>query len=161
MMLMTEYSQAMLRCDEEVIAANTGDERVLMTARGWIDYCRSNHPDCIERDLRHTYRPARLVDLCPPDLPTNEFWRLIEDTSGLSGGYATLSHRWGQGSLEPFKLTQSTRGDMVKGLPFDCLSGTYRDAMRVVLGLGLRYMWIDSLCKSFLALYFAAANEPI
>lgn len=141
------HSETIQRFNEPYIATSTSDNRVLEEARRWMRFCEENHPDCMQHLSEQTYHPQRLIDLLPEDLPIGCSWRLIDDTSDLTGNYATISHRWGQGALEPFKLLQETYSDMIAGLPDTRLSGTYRDAMRVVRQLGIRYIWIDSLCK--------------
>lgn len=34
----------------------------------------------------------------------------------------------------------------MRGIPWELLPTTFRDAIQVTKGLGIRYLWIDSLC---------------
>ena len=57
----------------------------------------------------------------------------------------TLSHRWG-GHIG-IRLQDSNKDRYERdGIDFDELPKTFRDAMELTIKLGLRYIWIDSLC---------------
>lgn len=59
--------------------------------------------------------------------------------------YATLSHCWGQSS-GIIVTTQRTLLQHEKGIPILNLPKTFRDSIRITRSLGLRYLWVDSLC---------------
>lgn len=97
-------------------------------------------------------------------------------TTSSSQGYAALSHCWGGTPLAQIgpisspdslnSIQASTKGmpsnviaggrplttlmenieDRMKSIPMNILPRTFRDAVKVTRGLGLRYIWIDSLC---------------
>lgn len=58
--------------------------------------------------------------------------------------YATLSHCWG--GQVPVQLNKETRSQLISGYSVDSLPRTFADAVRITRRLGLRYVWIDSLC---------------
>jgi heterokaryon incompatibility protein (HET) len=58
--------------------------------------------------------------------------------------YFTLSHCWGTGQTRT--TTQSTLAGHRQGLPVLDLPKTYSDAVKATQRLGVRYLWIDSLC---------------
>ncbi|KAL9066791.1 MAG: hypothetical protein Q9157_007018 [Trypethelium eluteriae] len=58
--------------------------------------------------------------------------------------YMTLSHCWG--ALKTIKLLKNNVRDFCSGLPVDGLPATYKDAIHITKALGVRYLWIDSLC---------------
>lgn len=65
--------------------------------------------------------------------------------------YVTLSHRWGdpaKGHRIPPKLTRDNNKDakLRRGIEVSSLPKTFRDAVLITRTLGLRYLWIDSLC---------------
>lgn len=70
--------------------------------------------------------------------------RLVE-TEGVFDKYACLSHCWGGGS-RPIQTTSLTMQDYLKKIPFTALPKTFGDAVVIARKLGLRYLWIDSLC---------------
>ena len=58
--------------------------------------------------------------------------------------YTTLSHCWGQLAIK--KLEKDTLKDMVKKIAISELPKTFQDAVVVTRELGIRYLWVDSLC---------------
>jgi hypothetical protein len=58
--------------------------------------------------------------------------------------YATLSHCWG--SLKLLQLTTRNLQLLQDGMPREALCQTFQDAVFIVQELGLKYLWIDSLC---------------
>jgi hypothetical protein len=65
-------------------------------------------------------------------------------TNKAEGSYAALSHCWG-GQVSPL-LTKENLASYQSTLPFSSLPANFRDAISVVKRLGIRYLWIDSLC---------------
>jgi hypothetical protein len=60
--------------------------------------------------------------------------------------YVTLSHCWGQASQRPLTTTAGNLAQHLQGIPLLHLPLTFKDAVEVSRRLGLRYLWIDSLC---------------
>jgi hypothetical protein len=58
--------------------------------------------------------------------------------------YVTLSHCWGD--IELLKLEAKTITRLSAGIEVSILRQTFQDAVRVALRLGVRHLWIDSLC---------------
>ncbi|EOD51854.1 putative het domain-containing protein [Neofusicoccum parvum UCRNP2] len=58
--------------------------------------------------------------------------------------YLTLSHCWGASLTS--KLTLSTLAQFRRAIPASALPRTYVDAIAVARFLGVRHLWIDSLC---------------
>lgn len=72
-------------------------------------------------------------------------WKLVNPRiERMSAPYITLSHRWGRDTL---KLDKETQESMFRGLPISELPGAYQDAITVTRHLGVRYLWIDSICN--------------
>lgn len=94
--------------------------------------------------------PSRVIDLSllDPDRPL-EFCRLSlhytrDADSGIFADYAALSHRWG-GEV-PFQTTKETLNERTAGFALGELPRSFQDAALVARSLGIRYLWIDSLC---------------
>jgi hypothetical protein len=68
----------------------------------------------------------------------------LVETDEDVGEYSTLSHCWGFFHL--LKTTTTILADMKLSIPWDLLSKTFKDAIIITHELGLRYIWIDSLC---------------
>ncbi|KAL2421808.1 hypothetical protein ABEF95_007851 [Exophiala dermatitidis] len=126
-------------------APSTSDPRVLDLVHHWLETCKSSpsHSNC-NHPLQLASYPSRLIDV-RPDNTAADSWRLVEvdEAHGVTGAYLTLSHRWGS---EAFKLERTTHADMLRGIPLSALPGTYQDAIRIARRLGVRYLWVDSIC---------------
>jgi hypothetical protein len=70
----------------------------------------------------------------------------LQITNPASPGspYATLSHCWGKQKIK--QLVLSNLFTLVKGIVFTELSKTFQDAIVITRRLGLRFLWINSLC---------------
>jgi hypothetical protein len=63
---------------------------------------------------------------------------------GITGQYAALSHCWGgYGGLRTYKASFQGYTDSIDP---DLLSKTVFDAVAITRGLGLQYLWVDTLC---------------
>jgi hypothetical protein len=117
----------------------------LDTSNKWIKQqlldCDENHPDCKSDHEKNPVLPTRVLDL--GEDPENTSIRLRE-TNNLVGVYATLSHCWGL--VHPLTTTRDTYDQRIQGIAIDELPKTFRDAVLVTRKLGIRYLWIDSLC---------------
>jgi hypothetical protein len=69
--------------------------------------------------------------------------RLCEGQN-MTAPYATLSHCWG--GYQPLRTTKAKLGSHLQGISFTDLPRTFRDAAITCRRLGIRYLWIDSLC---------------
>lgn len=68
----------------------------------------------------------------------------LAQTVGLTGQYAALSHCWGgYGGLRTYK---SSLQDHMNSIEATLLSRTVADAVAITRGLGLQYLWVDTLC---------------
>jgi hypothetical protein len=48
--------------------------------------------------------------------------------------------------MKPFQLTVAQSSALEKGMPISVLSRTFQEAVTITRRLGVRYLWIDSLC---------------
>ncbi|KAG7409053.1 Kelch repeat-containing protein [Fusarium oxysporum f. sp. rapae] len=84
--------------------------------------------------------PTRVLDVGRTD---TDLVKLVEPAERVK--YVALSHCWG--TSEPFTTTYATIGDRKAGFPFELnIPKTFQDAIKVTRKLGVRYLWIDSLC---------------
>ncbi|KAI9641566.1 hypothetical protein NHQ30_010378 [Ciborinia camelliae] len=108
----------------------------------WINNCIQNHSSCNISST--TQLPSRLLDISgSPDLVHLVQTRNLPSGS-KSPSYATLSHCWG--SKRFIQTTSSSIASFYNGIRRDALPANFRDAISVVQALGLRFIWIDSLC---------------
>ncbi|KAI3320937.1 heterokaryon incompatibility protein-domain-containing protein [Xylariaceae sp. AK1471] len=113
-------------------------------ASWWLECCQS-HDTCLELRKGKTFLPTRLINVGNSGSTsvslyiTDEFPEEDTDTR-----YMALSHCWGSLKI----MTLQTRGlkAMQQGIELSCLSKTFNDAVQITRALGVRYIWIDSLC---------------
>ncbi|KAF9879665.1 heterokaryon incompatibility protein [Colletotrichum karsti] len=118
-------------------------------AKMWIKRCTTNHEKCrilppASPRIEQQWYPTRLLEVGP--LTEESPWcRLIlpQDTP-IQGPYMTLSHCWGLAHC--MSLTTDNYAQLLKGIPLEDLPQLYKDALYVAAQIGIRYMWIDSLC---------------
>jgi hypothetical protein len=116
----------------------TGHPDVIGIARAWLKTCERDHPFCGLRFI--PWWPKRLLDL------TGSLPRLmLTERETPRGNYATLSHCWGE---NPTFITLTAEN--IERLQNGCLPAelpqSFLDAIEVTRGLGIQYLWIDSLC---------------
>jgi hypothetical protein len=106
--------------------------------RFWVRKCNAGH-NCQQKEP--PVLPTRVLDVGSP--PTIESVRLWE-TNGAKGHYIALSHSWGGADILTTKA-HNLRAHK-SAIPLKYLPQTFYDTVRIAYGLGIRYVWIDSLC---------------
>lgn len=122
--------------------------------RSWLHDCIETHTRCrvalsgakINDNLKPSLLPARVVDVGATVGATP---RLLI-TIGQRCPYMTLSYCWGSEFNSPatstVKLTRDTFNQFCDEIPIADLPLTIKDAILVTQNLGIRYLWVDSLC---------------
>lgn len=118
----------------------TGSDRNFKLAKQWLSTCKNHHGNCLSRHVPSL--PTRVINV--GDKPGYQDVHLEVPKRGLKGEYVALSHCWG-GDIE-LKLGMKNLEDFKGRIPFDDLSANFKDAIKVTRELGIRYLWIDSLC---------------
>lgn len=117
----------------------------LDTSSRWIEqqllHCSVNHPDCANDHEAPAILPTRVLDL--GENSGNDSIHLHQ-TNNSYGRYATLSHCWG--FVQPLTTARDTISQRLQGIELEDLPNTFKDAVLVTRKLGIRYLWIDSLC---------------
>jgi len=111
-------------------------------ARNWIRNCTHDHTVCND-GVSEDFLPTRLLDVGSP----NDKLCTLRTTTNFPGGkykYVTLSHSWGTAKF--LKLEAGNFSRFESGIQLTALTKTFRDAISVTQGLGIRYLWIDALC---------------
>ncbi|KAH7064320.1 heterokaryon incompatibility protein-domain-containing protein [Paraphoma chrysanthemicola] len=107
-------------------------------AREWLAYCISSHGDCCSEVVQEL--PTRVIDVGDD---VNQA-RLVETTPGQRDAYCALSYCWGRNRA--FTTTIATFRDRVNGFRIEELPKTISDAVLLARALGMRYIWVDSIC---------------
>lgn len=117
---------------------DSGSPESLDLVTGWLNHCAKTHESCSGAE---TPLPTRLLDVGGA---AEDPIKLVEPEAGATGKFASLSYCWG--SSLTVLTTQSSRQAHLYGIDLAGLPKTFHDAIRVTRHLGLRYLWIDSLC---------------
>lgn len=105
----------------------------------WLRDCDNNHATC--KGPNKSRRPTRLLDVGTEGRP---YIRLYETQPKDTMEYLALSHPWGS---PPHFCTYPTNIDEHKQqINFHSLPLTFQHAVTVTRSLGVRYLWIDSIC---------------
>ncbi|KAF2137772.1 uncharacterized protein K452DRAFT_257240 [Aplosporella prunicola CBS 121167] len=120
--------------------------------REWLRACNEKK-GCYQAPIQLPPLPKRLLDVGGQNLLLKEInsqeERIPLDSTSEDRRYIALSHRWGD-PTEDEKAKFCTYACNIKerteGINFDNLPKTFRDAVTVARELGIRYLWIDSMC---------------
>lgn len=117
----------------------------MKTITGWLHECIHFHQNCQGPGDAHPGKvlrklPARVLDVGPSKGSCDEL-QLTED---FRGPYVALSHCWG--TTRHLVTEKKTIESHKKGIPLQKLPKTFQDAVILTKNIGLRYLWIDSLC---------------
>ncbi|KAF2645842.1 HET-domain-containing protein [Massarina eburnea CBS 473.64] len=115
---------------------SSSSRECLGLARGWFDECLTSHTSCGSIQDTVAELPTRLLSVEP--------LFLYETQPGDKGQYAALSYCWGKSRA--FTTTSNTLEDRKSGFEMSDLPKTCADAVMVARALGIKYIWIDSLC---------------
>ena len=105
----------------------------------WKTDCIQDHEQCMQR--AEVPLPKRILEITADHVS-------LREQLGSVAPYACLSHCWGLNGLA-VKLTAATVGHLRDGIKTSDLPTTFRDAVEVCRYLGIYYIWIDALCKTF------------
>lgn len=111
--------------------------------KSWIHDCKTQHRNCQLPSVL-SWLPTRLLDV----LPENP--RLVStatESTKPAGPYVALSHMWGSPTQAPPLRTLTHNIDLMReGIEMWKLPKNFAEAVIVTRKLGIRYVWIDSLC---------------
>ncbi|KAF2796006.1 HET-domain-containing protein, partial [Melanomma pulvis-pyrius CBS 109.77] len=113
----------------------------------WLNTCKTSHTTCeaIDETRNPEYYPMGLLDIGNRKSSTirliiTEFERLPDMCR-----YATLSHCWGANPLF-LALSKANVNLLRQFIPPEGLPKSFVEAIQICRRLGVRYLWIDSLC---------------
>ncbi|EAQ84185.1 hypothetical protein CHGG_10589 [Chaetomium globosum CBS 148.51] len=120
------------------IPSTTASEETLAWAVRELDHCRQNHEAC--NSFPPAPLPSRVLDL----RADGESGVRLYVSQGETSPYVALSHCWGP---RPFLRTLTGSLDEHKAeIAWSRLPRNFQDAIEFTRKLGIRYLWIDSLC---------------
>jgi Heterokaryon incompatibility protein (HET) len=122
------------------ISGWTGSSAALNKLKSWLDQCNRHH-QCIPEARRMPVLPQRVIDVKGAHA---DKLCLYEPRTGEKSRYVCLSHCWG--NSQPFTTTVDTLQARWNGFSVDELPTTFRESVALTRSLGIRYLWIDSIC---------------
>lgn len=120
----------------------------------WLDTCKNEHPNC-RPPLGNPSLPTRLIYLdksrrsslgnsvdtiLQPRLMSTNCMEFSECK------YIALSYRWPEDFPNEAKSTWDNIPEQMRGLNTSKLPQIFNDLFQVAVGIGISYVWIDSLC---------------
>jgi hypothetical protein len=126
--------------DEIAVVNDPSSPMGFNRVRQWIANCTSSHSLC---QSSSSPLPKRVIDV-GPRLGCKEIH--LSESKGERQPYIALSHCWGPPELHPLKTLQRNYKDRCLGIDWEDLNKTFQDAIIICQELGIRYLWIDSLC---------------
>lgn len=125
----------------EHVPSNSSDESLTWVQQR-VQECLSSHQDCKSPS---SFFPTRVIDVKCEETKV----KVVEGLKGEElgqGQYIALSHCWGDPKHMTTKLTMHTLEDYKSGISISSLPQTFKDAVKFARSMGIRYLWIDSLC---------------
>ncbi|KAH6950159.1 hypothetical protein DER45DRAFT_619888 [Fusarium avenaceum] len=129
-----------------------GSAEQFLLFREWIQLCDETHEHDghVASDTtsgtseRIQGLPTRVVDVGDD---TNHYVRLVKSEDMVSSIYLALSHRWGDSpQLHLGRTLRNNHTRRYQSIDESELPLNFKDAITVARGVGVRYIWIDSLC---------------
>ncbi|KAF2122363.1 heterokaryon incompatibility protein-domain-containing protein, partial [Lophiotrema nucula] len=116
-----------------------GGEAAMQLLKMWMLRCNAEHHRCsqITTSGYQLALPTRVLDISEDEVR-------LYISRGEDEKYAALSHCWGPDP--PIKTLKSNFSSHLRGICFERLPNTFRQAIQVARELSLKYIWIDSLC---------------
>ena len=122
---------------------NAAEDRILIRlAHGLIARSQRLDPRLLQTQSSSKALPAKLIDV---GLDSNQSPRLV-DTAGQTVTYVALSYCWGPRTSSETQLTISNMSRLERGIESAEIPRCVLDAINFTRNLGVRYIWIDSLC---------------
>jgi hypothetical protein len=119
-----------------------GSEQSHSMAQNWLKTCLESHTQCAKP--RGDFMPTRLLEIEHFHDQTYPRLRLRETFGREFAPYAALSYCWG--GEQPITTTSQNINQHLIRINYTGLPKTIQDAITVASRLGLRYLWVDSLC---------------
>ncbi|KAH9230649.1 hypothetical protein K456DRAFT_1918098 [Colletotrichum gloeosporioides 23] len=144
----------------ESFGDTTDSEASRRQMKTWLHDCIENHPKCKARHPDRSFMPTRVLDIGVPGAGSPSHIRVVqtkeETIEDKERRYMTLSHCWGK---SPFvQLTAENLANFTStGIPWEnpfsetsekdiCSNKNFSEAITIARDLGIRYIWIDSVC---------------
>ncbi|RBA09665.1 hypothetical protein FPRO05_05601 [Fusarium proliferatum] len=125
-----------------------GSDEQFLLFKEWVRICDNTHGHASNSlsapTLNNGSLPTRVVDV---GSSSNPLIRLVEREDMTSAVYLALSHRWGDDAKQHVGRTlKKNHVSRYNNIDWNELPLNFKDAITVTRGIGVQYLWIDSLC---------------
>ena len=103
----------------------------------WIQECDATHKRCTKND---SILPRRVLDVGD----ARHKHLALYGSSQRYAPYGALSHCWGKNPV--LRTTKANVKDHERAISLRSLPKNFQNAVTICRGIGIRYLWIDSLC---------------
>ena len=111
----------------------------------WLKTCSEEHYVCnLRKGTMKRFIPTRLIEVGSDELVEEPKLILTGQSKIWDRRYLTLSHCWGE--KVPITTSTLTLPARLVEIPFNTLPSTFQDAVIITRRLGVKCLWIDSLC---------------
>ncbi|KAJ8522829.1 hypothetical protein ONZ45_g658 [Pleurotus djamor] len=117
---------------------DVASSKAVQSAVKCISQCQQGHERCRHLGDKVPSLPTRVIDCLDPSHPQ------LVSTNKEKAWYTTLSYCWGE--PQPYQTRLSNIAAYHEGLDITHFPQTIKDAILTTHALGIRYVWIDSLC---------------
>ena len=127
---------------------STGSDASLALAASWVRGCQMAHLTCKRSSGTGSELPKRLLDVSGAAGQSATVYLVCHDQQAMlsnDDAYATLSHRWNAEDT-CVTTTKNLEAHIRQGISVGQLPRTIAEACLTCNRLGIRYIWIDSLC---------------
>ena len=147
----TAYDQSLSIQEGTVIDPDPLSSKSLKLIQKWIKACESFHQHCRREcysdsessaGSSHVPLPSRIIDVDSSDGSKIR----VCNGFGKYANYVALSHRWVCGPMPQWVTTNAVLKSRENWFPVKTLLKSVVDAVQVTQKLGVRYLWVDSLC---------------
>ncbi|KAJ2901407.1 hypothetical protein MKZ38_001889 [Zalerion maritima] len=133
------------RSNHGVMERNTFSQESKHFVQSRVKRCEKTHRTCAAlAGSSSQFLPSRVLEISAAPGAGPESARVVATRGKTHEPYATLSHCWGK--VQILRLTQATQAALSQGVDIATLPLTFQHAAQIAHLVGLRYMWIDSLC---------------
>jgi hypothetical protein len=125
----------------EVLSNSLRDAQTFEKMKVWLRHCEiyHSHPKC--KEMAEAKLPRRLIAI---KIASGHLELRLKEFNGEIGRYIALSHCWG--GFTGCQTTLANYRTKIKGIDYEDLPQTFKDAIYCAIQLEVAYVWIDSLC---------------
>lgn len=125
-----------------LVDGHTSSGQAIGQIRRRLQYCLAHHNHC--KVIFSGITPRRFLSVGRLSDPTVAVVQAQNPNNGNAEPYAALSYCWGHDQV--LKTTSANKAYMENGIPLSSLPKTITDAIRITRELGIKLLWVDSLC---------------